>query len=402
MSQEDRWERLTKVGPGTPGGNYMRYFWHPVAAIAELDKEPVIPVTLLGEKLVLFRGENGEIGLVAERCAHRGVSLGIGFIEGNGLRCAYHAWKYDTAGRCVDTPAEPADSTLKSRINLTSYPVQVMTGLVWAYLGKAPVPLLPRFEYLVREDCEHDVGISRVPCNWLQCAENNVDPYHIEFMHMMYTNHMHKRKGMPPVQQRKHAKIDFEVFRFGIVKKRLWEGDSEDSEEWTVGHPVLFPGTAVVPYPVPGWVQGQIRVPVDDTHTNIYWVNSRQVKPGATPRAEVPIWENPWTDANGKYDPAMLNAQDMMAMITQGPITDHGAENLATSDRGLVMYRRALLQQLEKVERGEDPFGVVRDPAENTPWIEIPTERHVNYSLGGAQASAEYVMPKRVKAGEPA
>src|SRR6185503_11023656 len=162
------------------------------------------PVTLLGEKLVLFRSEDGTLGLLAERCRHRGASLAMGMIEGSGLRCAYHAWKYDKDGRCIDQPAEPADSTLKDRIRATAYPVQELGGLVWAYLGKQPAPLLPRWDFLVRENCERDAGVSRLPCNWLQVAENNMDPYHIEYLHMLYTNYIHKRKGLPLITPRKH------------------------------------------------------------------------------------------------------------------------------------------------------------------------------------------------------
>jgi 5,5'-dehydrodivanillate O-demethylase len=107
----------------------------------------------------------------------------------------------------------------------------------------------------------------------------------------------------------------------------------------------------------------------------------------------VTVWENGWTDENGKYMPEMLNAQDMMVMITQGPITDHGLENLATSDRGVAMYRKTLLDQVGRVERGEDPLGVIRDPKKNEPFVEIPIERHTGYSMTGTRASQVYDFP---------
>src|SRR5438105_4474423 len=99
------YERLTRIGPGTPMGDYMRFFWHPIAAAVQLDKEPIIGVTLLGEKLALFRSEDGTLGLVGDRCPHRGASLAIGMVEGSGIRCSYHCWKFDKEGHCVDTPA---------------------------------------------------------------------------------------------------------------------------------------------------------------------------------------------------------------------------------------------------------------------------------------------------------
>jgi 5,5'-dehydrodivanillate O-demethylase len=244
----------------------------------------------------------------------------------------------------------------------------------------------------VREDYGQDIGVSRMPCNWLQVAENTMDPVHIEYLHMMYTNHVRKRKGLPTIPLRKHKKLAYEEFEYGIIKKRLWEGDTEESQEWTVGHPQIFPGTAQVSYHH-GWVQFQIRVPIDDTNTTVYWYNCRPRKEGEPPQAEVKLWENPWANEEGKYMPEQLNAQDMMVMISQGPITDHTTENLAESDRGVVLYRRTLLREIEKVERGEDPLGVVRDPAKNTPWITLPIEDEVGFAFQGVPASAAYDFP---------
>ena len=398
MSEHDhrlaRQERLTRVGPGTPMGNYMRRFWHPVAAAVELRDAAVIPVQLLGERLALFRSEDGGLGLVAERCPHRGASLACAMTEGATIRCAYHGWQFDKTGQCVDTPSEPKTSKLKDRIAIAGYPVQEMAGLVWAYLGPKPAPLLPRWEHMVRDGWQSDIGVSRLPCNWLQVAENTLDPLHIEYLHMKYTNWARARLGLSQTTVRHHARVGYDLFEYGIIKRRIWEGDTEASEEWSIGHPQLFPGTAVVPYN-DKWVQFQIRVPLDDTNTLYYWLNCREREPGDPVRTESPLWENPWQTPEGKYMPEVLNAQDMMVMITQGPITDHSAENLGESDRGVALYRKTLLEQVDLVEAGKDPLGVVRDPAKNTPWIEIPVERHLGYSLGGIPASTTYDTPDR-------
>ena len=391
----ERNERLTRVGPGTPGGEYLRRFWHPIATSADLPKHaemPVIPVKLLGERLALFRSEDGGLGLVSERCPHRGAALSYGMVDGDGIRCPYHAWKFDKAGRCVDQPGESVGSNLKDRVKVAGYPVEERRGLIWAYMGPLPAPLLPNWEFVVRDDYQHDIGVSRMPCNWLQVAENTMDPVHIEFLHMMYTNYVRRRKGMAEIPLRKHKQLAFEPFEYGIIKKRLWEGDSEDSEEWRVGHPQIFPGTAQVSYHE-GWVQFQIRVPIDDTNTTVFWYNCRPLKPGDPLQQDVPVWDNPWANEQGEYIPEQLNAQDMMVMLSQGEITDHTLENLGESDKGVVLYRRTLLREIEKVERGEDPLGVVRDPGKNTPWIDLPIEREISFAFQGVQASAAYYFP---------
>ena len=244
---------------------------------------------------------------------------------------------------------------------------------MWAWLGEKPAALLPRFEYLVGEQYDHDVTISKMPCNWLQIAENNMDPHHVEFLHMMYTNYLHKRQGKPLIPMKHHAKVDFDLFEHGIMKRRLWEGDSEESEEWRIGHPQLWPGTLLVTYPN-GVLQAQIRVPQDDESTIIYWYNCRPRAKGAQPKKEVPISDNPFLDRNGNFLKDNLNGQDMMVMVTQGVIADRSLENLGESDKGVVMYRRVLLEQIEKIERGEDPLGVVRNPADNEPFIHLPVE----------------------------
>ncbi len=385
MTETDRYAVLTRVGPGTPMGKYMRYFWHPVAASVEVRDDPV-RVKLLGEELVLFRTPDGKLGLVQERCPHRGASLSCGMIEEGAIRCAYHGWKFDLDGKCVDTPAERPESKLKDRVAIPAYEAMELGGLVWAWLGKKPAALLPRFEYLVGEQYDHDMTISTMPCNWLQIAENNMDPHHVEYLHMMYTNYVFKRQGKPLLPMKHHAKVDFDLFEHGIMKRRLWEGDSEESEEWRVGHPQLWPGTLLVTYPN-GVLQAQIRVPRDDGNTTIYWYNARPRPAGQAPRKEVPVAENPFLGPDGKFLNENLNGQDMMVMLTQGVIVDRSLENLGESDKGVVMYRRVLLEQIERIERGEEPMGVVRDPAENTPFIPLPVETHVDYDLQGVDAA---------------
>src|SRR5438270_8332547 len=168
ITQEEN-DRLSRVGPGTPMGELLRRYWHVVATAADLDKDPVQPVRLLGEDLVLFRSERGEIGLIGPRCAHRAISLAYGIPQENGLRCCYHGWTYDTEGHVVDMPFEPACLPLK----IPSYPVQELGGLVWGYLGPEPRPLLPRLELLVRDDLDRSIVMRQPPSDWVVRLANS-------------------------------------------------------------------------------------------------------------------------------------------------------------------------------------------------------------------------------------
>ncbi|HEX3247673.1 MAG TPA: Rieske 2Fe-2S domain-containing protein, partial [Chloroflexota bacterium] len=190
-------ERLTRVGPGTPMGNLMRRYWHAIATAAELDQEPVLSVKVLGENLALYRSPHGELGLMAERCPHRGASMVYGIPEDGGLRCPYHGWKFSSEGVCLEQPAEPENSTFKHRVRIPAYPVQELGGLIWAYLGPEPVPLLPRWDILVDDKYERKIGISHLPCNWLQPMENSMDPIHFEWLHAVYGNYVHRKNGRP-------------------------------------------------------------------------------------------------------------------------------------------------------------------------------------------------------------
>ena len=144
MLSEERNRILTQVGKGTPFGELLRRYWYPVAFTADLLDFPVKRTRLLGQDLVVFRLEDGTVGLLDEQCPHRRASLAYGVAEPEGLRCGYHGWLFDTEGRCLEQPAEPADSTFRDRIQTGAYPAQEMGGLVWGYLGPTPVPLVPQ------------------------------------------------------------------------------------------------------------------------------------------------------------------------------------------------------------------------------------------------------------------
>src|SRR5262245_38584801 len=140
-------ERITRVGPGTACGKLLRQYWQPAALTEELDgQRSVVPVRLLGEDLVLFRDDRKRLGLVGRRCPHRGTDLAYGRCEDGGLRCVFHGWLFDVAGRCLATPAEPEASRMHTKIRVRAYPAQERNGIVFAYMGEGKPPALPDFD----------------------------------------------------------------------------------------------------------------------------------------------------------------------------------------------------------------------------------------------------------------
>ncbi|MCI0778838.1 MAG: Rieske 2Fe-2S domain-containing protein, partial [Chloroflexi bacterium] len=194
-------ERLTQVGPGTPMGALMRRYWLPIRPLAQLLDEDVMKVRILGEDLVLFRSLRGELGLIGANCAHRRTGLEFGIPDERGLRCCYHGWLYDTTGQCIEQPLEAPDSTFKDRVQITGYPVQELGGLVWAYLGPAPAPLLPPWDLLVLPNALRQIGVVVLDCNWLQCHENTGDPAHSVYLHGHLFEYVLKKQGS--LQERK-------------------------------------------------------------------------------------------------------------------------------------------------------------------------------------------------------
>ncbi len=142
---------LTQTGPGTSMGVLFRRYWIPALLASELpeDDGPPVRVQLLSERLVAFRDTKGRYGLIDEFCAHRGVSLWFGRNEECGLRCAYHGWKYDTQGQCVEVPSDPEDGGFAKKVRLKSYPLVKIGDVLWTHMGAADArPDLPEWEFV--------------------------------------------------------------------------------------------------------------------------------------------------------------------------------------------------------------------------------------------------------------
>jgi 5,5'-dehydrodivanillate O-demethylase oxygenase subunit len=364
----ERNDLLTQTGRGTPMGELLRRYWMPIGAVSEFDKTPIRAVRLMGEDLVLYKDLGGRFGLVDRHCAHRRADLSYGFVEECGIRCNYHGWLYDETGRCTAQPyedvANPA-AKFKDRVRLKAYPVEAKAGLLWAYLGPEPKPLIPDWEPFSWKNGFVQIVFSEIPCNWFQCQENSIDPVHFEWMHANWSKRL---RNEPGAYSPSHLKVDFDEIEWGFVYRRIREDTDEKDPLWTVGRLCLWPNALYV------GDHFEWRVPIDDENTlSVTWHFSR-VPRDREPYAQnsIPAWWGPIKDPRtGRWITSHVMNQDFVAWVGQGRIADRTQENLGQSDRGIALMRRRFLTDLDTIAKGGDPKALVRDPARNR-VIELP------------------------------
>ena len=376
--------RLTHVGAGTPGGELMRRYWQPVALSEELTELPV-RLRILGEDLVIFRDGKGRVGLLDLHCPHRGTSLEYGQVEEGGIRCCYHGWLIDASGRVCDMLCEPPGTAQRLSLEQPGYSTMEFGGIVFAYMGPPGLqPEFPMYDVYDRPDVElrgvrlwdeYAIGYVR-DCNWLQHLENVVDPWHLYALHTKSTGAqfggvMGQSNRPQPHMEETETGVRYVLNRpiaNGNILRRCTE--------------VVFPNIALIPNihesgdefmerDLPSdttWV-----VPVDDTH--IFAITLLAVPlvdgnpdPNFRPGTDTQTRDNegnllrPGFHADRSYEDRQRRPDDMEAMESQRPIAVHALEHLVSSDRGVLLYRRVLGKQIDRVEAGDDPLNIVRDP----------------------------------------
>ena len=392
LKQEDN-ELITRVGPGTPMGNFMREYWVPALLSSELpapDADPV-RVLLLGEKLIAFRDTNGSVGLLANNCPHRGASLFFGRNEECGLRCVYHGWKFAADGTCVDMPNEPAESDFRTKVKATAYPTQERGGIVWAYLGPRPEPPpLPDIEATALPAETLSVGAVQRECNWLQALEGDIDTSHFGFLHFGATD---------------PESVEPDTFQFYTLKDRSPRYAVLDADYgatygayrpaqpgllyWRIAH-FLFPCWTMIPTGVLGLQKiARAWVPMDDEHTMFFTVSP---KPAVDPDharpypRKIPLvgpllpntsdWYGRFRLANNPTNDYHIDRgmqrrgedytgirgifdQDQAVTESMGPVYDRSTEHLGSSDAMVIRVRRRLLGAADELAaHGTVPYSV--------------------------------------------
>ncbi|MEM8976862.1 MAG: aromatic ring-hydroxylating dioxygenase subunit alpha [Pseudomonadota bacterium] len=387
LSQQEN-DELTRVGPGTGAGAVLRQYWQPAALGVELEgPRPVVPVTLLGERLVLFRDTSGELGLVSRHCPHRGADLCYGRLEDNGLRCPFHGWHFDTSGQCVEQPGEPEGSQMHQNIRTTAYPVIERNGIVFAYMGPGDPPAMPKLDCFAAPDSHVFAFKGRWECNWLQALEVGIDPAHASFLHRFlededpadgYGKQFRDKAAnteIPMTQllrEYPRPEIRVEETDYGLQLIALRELNDGRTHVRVTNQ--IFPQAICIPLSNEMTIT-QWHVPVDDE--TCYWysmftsfgnpvnkevMREQRLKEHSLPdyaplkNAENQYGFNPVEQRTTTYTGMGLdiNVHDQWAVESMGRIQDRTQEHLGKTDVGIIRYRRLLRDAIRKLRDGDE------------------------------------------------
>ncbi len=366
--------RLTHVGPGTPCGEYLRRFWQPVGHTKDLKDLPV-PIRIMGEDLVLFRDRAGRVGLLQRQCCHRGTSLEFGLIAERGIRCCYHGWLFDVDGTILETPAEPETSRLKDLLFQGAYPTREYSGLVFAYMGPSepppPFPQLDMFEVpgyrLEPGDPEQNIK----PCNWLQVQDNVLDIGHETFLHARSSGlQINDAGGRPLAALADLPELDFFETPIGVLctsTRRVGHSIWVRGLEHIAPNIAQIPRTPALP---PAYAPGtdritvrpratRWRVPVDDYHTlELSLVRVREGEANTYSKQASLARRSNYGDR--PFEERQRFPGDYDAQVSQRAIARHGLEHLASTDRGVALFRRQLRRGIDAVAEGKEPAESLR------------------------------------------
>ena len=412
LSKEDN-ELLTQINLGTPMGNLIRRYWVPALLSEEISQPdcPPVRVRLLGEELVAFRDSQGRIGLLGERCAHRGTSLFYGRNEECGLRCIYHGWKYDVDGHVLDTPAEPGDSDFGKKLRHTAYLTHEAGGVIYAYLGpRDKIPLFPNYEWTQVPLDQTYVTKCLLECNYLQGLEGECDSSHLSFLHRAFSN----ERNQPLYKSDTSPIYETEETDFGV--RLIATRNSADNQHYVRFSAFVMPVYGCVPAGRPtnelDGYEIHTYVPADDTHCWRYDIGFRRMHAVREEEVHRRKQINPdYTRIRNARNNYLQDRQmqktvnftgiedflnhDACATESMGPIFDRSKEHLGVSDKAVIAVRRSLLTAVKELQAGKQPPHLIRDAERNWfPHIDcfahmlprnMPWRQHFDYLTPSAQ-----------------
>jgi phthalate 4,5-dioxygenase oxygenase subunit len=388
-------ERLVRVSRGTPAGELFRRYWQPALLSSELPRPdcPPVRVRLLSEDLIAFRDTDGDVGLVDAFCPHRRAPLFFGRNEECGIRCAYHGWKFDRSGNCVDMPSEPPGTPLKAAAKLPAYSVFEAGGLVWAYMGpKETMPPRPDYEWLRAPETHRYVSKTYEDCNYLQALEGGLDTAHVSFLHRDDRNPVTALSALDTAPTLEVNPTDYGYYY--VSQRRIAPG-----RNYVRLYQYIMPAQQMRPSVVSAsgnkqqvpTIDGHVWVPIDDERTNVYnfiysydenspltedFVREEEAFFGRAEDDFIPgsfrLKRNSGNDylidrdlqRRGNFSGIVgANTQDYALQEGMGKIVDRSKEFLGSTDRAIVVMRRLMLEATRAVEAGRCPPGV--DPSEH-------------------------------------
>ncbi|MFD4653964.1 Rieske 2Fe-2S domain-containing protein [Streptomyces sp. NPDC058441] len=389
MLTREQNERLVRTGQGTEMGTLLRRYWIPALLAEELPEPDCAPVRvqLLGEKLIAFRDTQGRIGLLDEMCSHRTASLFFGRNEESGLRCAYHGWKYDVDGNCVDMPSEPPETRMCQKIKQPAYPCVERGGVIWTYMGPPELkPELPDLEWAGLPESHVFLSKRRQMTNFMQAMEGGIDSSHVSFAHRFNLDDdpMHSgTAGNEYLKQDTRPKFEVVESDGGLLIGARRNAD-EENYYWRITQWIMPWYTIIPPFGTHNPMGGHAWVPIDDETCWAWSVNYHPTRPltggelasmrggdGIHAKYIAGTYD---TLANASNDYLIdrqaqkekksfsgvegIAAQDFSLQESMGAIVDRTKERLGTSDAAIILARRRLLAATEPAARGEDVPGV--------------------------------------------
>ncbi|HEY1701517.1 MAG TPA: Rieske 2Fe-2S domain-containing protein [Trebonia sp.] len=377
-------ERLCRTGRGTDMGELLRRYWIPALLAEEIpgpDCDPV-RVQLLGEKLLAFRDSENRIGLIDEFCSHRAASLFFGRNEECGLRCAYHGWKYDVDGNCVDTPSEPPESQFKKKIRQTAYPTVERGGVIWAYMGPADrKPEPPELEWATLPGSQVFVSKRIQETNFMQAMEGGIDSSHVSFAHRFDISNDPMHAGTPGLAYLKaDTRPKFEVIESeGGLLIGARRNVDDDQYYWRITQWIMPWYTIIPPFGTHNPLGAHAWVPIDDRTCWAWSINYHPTRDltqdelASMRRGEgiharyIPGTFSTLANAGNDYlidrdaqrakktfsGVEGIAAQDFSLQESMGPVVDRTKERLGTSDAAIILARRRLLNAAREAAEGK-------------------------------------------------